>query len=138
MPGKKKKKRGKKKPREAVKRDLVFKTFQEDYAVITKKLGDRRMLVKTSDMTADIMAVIPGRFRKRCWFDIGDLCLISRREFQDAKVDIVHKYTVDERRALCQCGEIPQMFANAGVDISAPADDLENGENAFEFSFDEI
>jgi translation initiation factor 1A len=134
MPGKKKKKKKHKKPREAVKRELVFKNFQEEYAIITKKLGDRRMMVKTPD-SAEVMAIIPGRFRKRCWFDIGDLCLISFREFQVDKVDIVYKYTSDERRSLCRTGEIPPSFTTAG---GAAETTQSVEEDAFEFSFDDI
>tara|TARA_B110000285_G_scaffold225862_1_gene284740 strand:- start:5887 stop:6297 length:411 start_codon:yes stop_codon:yes gene_type:complete len=136
MPGKKKTKK-KKKPREAVKRDLVFKNFQEEYAIISKKLGDRRMLVQMPDMGPEKMAIIPGRFRKRCWFDVGDLCLVSFREYQDDKVDIVHKYTPEERRHLCNHGEIPIAFAASGAaDPDAEAGPTEN--DAFEFTFEEI
>ena len=80
MPGKKKKKSHKKHAGGEAKRDLVFKNFQEEYAVITKKLGDRRMMVQMPDMKTEKMGIIPGRFRKRCWFDIGDLCLVSFRK----------------------------------------------------------
>ena len=134
--GKKKSKKNKKKTQPSVKRNLVFKTFQEEYAVITKKLGDRRMMVKMPDMGAEIMAIIPGRFRKRCWFDIGDLCLVSQREFQENKVDIVHKYTPDERRELCRLGEIPSTFVSASADVANGDENMED--DAFEFAFDDI
>ena len=117
------------------KRSLVFKTFQEDYAIITQKLGDRRMMVKLADMGADIMGIIPGRFRKRCWFDIGDLCLVSQREFQEGKVDIVYKYTPDERRELCRLGEIPPTFSSTMPELG---DDANEQDDAFEFAFDDI
>ena len=134
--GKKKSKKNKKKTQPSVKRNLVFKTFQEEYAVITKKLGDRRMMVKMPDMGAEIMAIIPGRFRKRCWFDIGDLCLVSQREFQENKVDIVYKYTPDERRELCRLGEIPATFVSASADAANGDENMED--DAFEFAFDDI
>lgn len=136
MPAKKKKKTKHKKPRESVKRDLVFKTFQEEYALVTKKLGDRRMLVQMPGSASETMAIIPGRFRKRCWFDIGDVCLISQREFQEGKVDIIYKYTADEARELCRVGEIPAQFAAPSDDIVGGDDDI--APDAFEFSFDEI
>jgi len=135
MPGKKKKKSHKKRAGGEAKRDLVFKNFQEEYAVITKKLGDRRMMVQMPDMKTEKMGIIPGRFRKRCWFDIGDLCLVSFREYQDNKVDIVHKYTPDERRYLHRADEIPIAFAS-GADASTDVGPTE--EDAFEFTFDEI
>jgi initiation factor 1A len=136
MPKKNKKKKNKK-PRETVKRELVFKRFQEEYAMITKKLGDRRMLVKMPGSNVETMAIIPGRFRKRCWFNIDDLCLISQREFQDSKVDIVYKYTAEEARELCRMGEIPAQFASANA-AETLAEDETGMTDAFEFSFDEI
>ena len=138
MPAKKKKKKRHKKPRAAVKRALVFKTFQEEYAVITKKLGDRRMLVQMPGSGSETMGIIPGRFRKRCWFDIGDVCLVSQREFQEGKVDIIYKYTSDEARDLCRVGEIPAQFASHSDDIAATVGEEDTTPDAFEFVFDEI
>tara|TARA_Y100000389_G_scaffold204807_2_gene259803 strand:+ start:2357 stop:2770 length:414 start_codon:yes stop_codon:yes gene_type:complete len=136
--GKKKSKKNKKKTQPSVKRNLVFKTFQEEYAVVTKKLGDRRMMVKMADMGTETMGIIPGRFRKRCWFDIGDLCLVSQREFQDNKVDIVYKYTPDERRELCRVGEIPPAFVSASADVGNGNENENMEDDAFEFAFDDI
>ena len=120
------------------KRALVFKQFQEEYAVITKKLGDRRVLLTMSDMATEIMGIIPGRFRKRCWFDVGDLCLVSFREFQDEKVDIIYKYNADERRELVGVGEIPAAFQSCSNGVVVDGETNDEVEDAFEFSFDEI
>jgi translation initiation factor 1A len=45
--------------------------------------------------------------RKRVWINIGDIVLVSLREFQDSKADIIHKYTPDEARSLKAYGELP-------------------------------
>ena len=110
-----KKKGGKKKGKGSQtteKRPITLKGDMEEYAKITKTLGNRRMTVVLPD-TSEIMALIPGRFRKRCWMSIGDVVLISRRNFQDTKVDIVHKYNSDEHRKLFKEGEIPAFFLDA-------------------------
>jgi translation initiation factor 1A len=137
-----KKKRSKKNTKNrgdtTTKRALVFKQFQEEYAIITKKLGDRRVLLTMSDMTTEIMGIIPGRFRKRCWFDVGDLCLVSHREFQDGKVDIIYKYNPDERRELVSVGEIPPAFQSCANGIVVDKDANDNVDDTFEFSFDDI
>lgn len=130
-----KKKKSKKKHKNTsgeVKRDLVFKTFQEEYAIITKKLGDRRVLVQLACGGAEIMGIIPGRFRKRCWFNIGDLCLVSHREFQDKKVDILYKYTPQEMRQLVNLGEISGKFS------AQTAEEQDNEDEDFAFDFDDI
>ena len=75
----KKGKNGKTAGEPAEKRLLVMKEDMEEYAKILKPLGDRRMTVVLPD-SSESMAIIPGRFRKRCWMLVGDLVLVSRRE----------------------------------------------------------
>jgi translation initiation factor 1A len=50
---------------------------------------------------------IRGQMRKRVWITVGDIVLVSLREFQDSKADIIWKYTPDEARSLKAYGEIP-------------------------------
>ena len=90
-------------------RILTLKEDMEEYAKIMKTLGDRKMMVVLSD-GSERLAIIPGRFRKRCWMTVGDVVLIGQREFQDNKVDILHKYNIDERAQLFKLKEIPDFF----------------------------
>ena len=76
---------------------------------MTKMLGDRRIMVRLPDHT-EKMAIIPGRFRKRCWMKAGDVLLASYREFQNDKLDIIYKYTPEEARKLVNYKEIPSFF----------------------------
>ena len=140
----KNKKRGKnaknKKGASEQKRAIEFKEAMQDYVVMTKMLGDRRILVKLAD-GSEKMAIIPGRFRKRCWMKVGDVLLASWREFEDTKLDIIHKYNSDEVRHLVNYEEIPSFFLDVGsgateivhkdLGITFTNDDRE-------FSFDEI
>ena len=120
----KNKKKGKKRPKQnTVKRQLTFKENMQEYAKITKLLGDRRLMVVLPD-GSEIMAIIPGRFRKRLWMKIGDVILIARRGFQEDKTDVIHKYTQDEVRKLINMYEIPSTFVKS-VDIS----DIKEDEN---------
>ena len=41
------------------------------------------------------------------WVNQGDVILVGLRDFQDAKADVIMKYTVDESRQLKQMGELP-------------------------------
>ena len=120
----KNKKKGKKRPKQnTVKRQLTFKENMQEYAKITKLLGDRRLMVVLPD-GSEIMAIIHGRFRKRLWMKIGDVILIARRGFQEDKTDVIHKYTQDEVRKLINMYEIPSTFVKS-VDIS----DIKEDEN---------
>ena len=42
------------------------------------------------------------------WINNGDIILLSLREFEDGKADVIQKYTPDEARALKQYGELPE------------------------------
>jgi len=111
----KKKKGNKNKNQTPIKRELVFAEDMQEYCLIDKLLGDRRVNLTLTDGTNQ-MGIIPGRFRRRCWMKVGDLVLASQREFQDGKLDIVYKYNSDEKKRLQQLDEIPRSFINTGED----------------------
>ena len=83
----------------------------EEYGKVTKVLGNKRLMIILPDGT-EIMGIIPGRFRKNCWIGLGDVVLVSRRDFQESKVDVVHKYEKDEPHRLLTVGEIPLFFVD--------------------------
>lgn len=128
-----KKKGGKKKPVNNEKRSLVYKDDMQEYGIMTKMLGDRRIMVMLVDKT-EIMAVIPGRFRKRCWMKAGDTLIVSRREFQESKWDVCYKYNEDEVRIMVRKDELPSFFLDTQTDNSGSIESyIEfNGENNLE------
>lgn len=40
------------------------------------------------------LAHIRGKMRKKVWINQGDIILLSLRDFQDDKADVIQKYTV--------------------------------------------
>lgn len=42
------------------------------------------------------------------WINQGDIILIGLRDYQDAKADVILKYTPDEARNLKTYGEFPE------------------------------
>jgi len=124
------KKGGKKKNKKnsgpvGTKRVLIYKGDMEEYAQMTKMLGDRRIIVMLPDKT-ETMAIIPGRFRKRCWIKVGDVLILSRRDFQDAKLDVIYKYNDEETRRLAKENEIPEFFLDASMPDGGRDNDDEN------------
>ena len=107
------------------KRVLIYKGDMEEYAQMTKMLGDRRIIVMLPDKT-EIMAIIPGRFRKRCWIKVGDVMIISRRDFQESKLDVIYKYNDDETRRLAKENEIPEFFLEASMPDGVRDNDDDN------------
>ena len=88
------------------KRELVFKDELQEYAQVTKMLGNARVEAFCFDGVSRLCQ-IRGQMRKRVWINVGDIVLVSLREFQDSKADIIWKYTPDEARSLKAYGELP-------------------------------
>jgi hypothetical protein len=47
-------------------------------------------------------------FYLKVWINQGDIILISLRDYQDAKADVILKYTTEEARNLKTYGELPE------------------------------
>lgn len=59
------------------------------------------------------------------WINQGDIILIGLRDYQDAKADVILKYTPDEARNLKTYGEFPES-----VGINEP---IANDDDNIEF-----
>lgn len=49
------------------------------------------------------------------WINQGDIILLSLRDFQDDKADVIQKYTTDEARNLKAYGELPGKLVKGTV-----------------------
>tara|TARA_B100001094_G_scaffold120353_2_gene116081 strand:+ start:2201 stop:2614 length:414 start_codon:yes stop_codon:yes gene_type:complete len=87
------------------KRQIIYKTEGQEYALITKMLGNGRCECKCYDGRTRL-GHIRGKMHKRVWISIGDTVLVSLREYQDEKADIIHKYTSEETKTLISYSEI--------------------------------
>jgi translation initiation factor 1A len=54
------------------------------------------------------------------WISVGDVVLVSLREFQNEKCDIILKYTPEEVRQLKAQEEIPE-----NIEVNENNDDIE-------------
>ncbi|KAJ1843049.1 Translation initiation factor 1A [Coemansia sp. RSA 2708] len=102
-------KRGKSDASGQDKRELVFKDEEQEYAQVTKVLGNGRMEVQCFDeKNKKRLAHIRGAMRKKVWINMGDFVLVALRDFQDAKCDIVLRYSEDEVANLRKAGQLPE------------------------------
>ena len=99
----------KKKKTQAEDRECRFKDESEEYAQIIKILGDGRFQCKCADGIERI-AHVRVKMRKRIWLANGDIILVSLREFEPEKCDVVEKYKEKEVAKLKNAGEIPDSF----------------------------
>lgn len=92
---------------EESKRELEFKEEGQEYAQVVRMLGNGRAECFCYDGVTRL-GHIRGKMRKKVWVTAGDIVLVGKRDFQDEKVDIIHKYSADEARNLKQYGELPE------------------------------
>ena len=91
------------------KRELLFQEDGQVYGQVTKLLGNSRIQVMCLD-EKEWLCHIWGKMKNRVWIAVGDLVLVSNREFEADKGDIIHKYMPDEVKELKKHGEIPESL----------------------------
>jgi len=114
-----------------MKRELIFKEDGQEYAQVTKMLGNGRLEAMCFDGTKRLCH-IRGKLRKKVWINTTDIILLGLREFQDGRADVILKYTADEARNLKSYGEFPESvkinetvdFAGGDVDDDIEFDDV--------------
>ncbi|CDR47425.1 CYFA0S32e00188g1_1 [Cyberlindnera fabianii] len=104
------------------KRELILREEGQEYAQITKMLGNGRVEASCFDGIKRL-AHIRGKLRKKVWMGQGDIILVSLRDFQDDLCDVVHKYNADEARALKSQGELPESAKINETDTFGDGDD---------------
>ena len=115
-----------------MKRELTFKEDGQEYAQVTRMLGNGRLEAFCFD-GVNRLCHIRGKLRKRVWIGVGDIVLLGLREFQDQKADIILKYDGDEARQLKSYGELPDTVQiNAGAEAM---DGAEFGDSDDNFDF---
>ncbi|KAG0168056.1 Translation initiation factor 1A [Apophysomyces sp. BC1034] len=119
---------------EGSKRELIFKEEGQEYAQVTKMLGNGRVEAQCFDGVRRL-AHIRGKLRKKVWINQGDIVLISLREYQDEKADVLLKYNADEARSLKSYGELPDTTK---INETETFGGEEDDEVEFDFDIDEI
>lgn len=102
---------------------IYLKMAGQEYAQVVKMLGNGRCECFCFDGVTRL-GHIRGKMRKKVWITAGDIVLVGKRDFQDEKVDIVHKYSADEARNLKQYGELPETarINETAVDMAMAGD----------------
>ena len=89
----------------------------EEYAHVIKMLGNCRVSLLTNTGKESI-GIIRGTLRKftnRIIIEKGDIVVISKRGYQDNKVDIVHKYNREQIQTLISEKKISNTLLNSYI-----------------------
>lgn len=118
-------------------RELIFSEDGQAYARIVKTLGDSRFECECFELNENKIAHVRGVFKRRLWMGVGDIILVSFRDFDPKKCDIIHKYNYDEALSLKSFGEIPN-----NINLHATTLDIFNNDkddsNDIAFEFEDI
>jgi len=120
-----KRKKGKKQVQED--RELTYKGESEEYAQVIKILGDGRFECNCADGVKRV-AHVRGKMRKRIWIANGDIILVSLRDFEPEKCDVVEKYKEKEVAKLKKAGKIPDSMV---LPSSSEADEEKEEKNDY-------
>ena len=100
--------------------ELVTADEMQVYGMVTRSLGDKRFECICNDHVTR-QCKIRGKFRGRLFVNVHDILLISLREEEDDKADIIQKYSPDEVHELQKMGEFTDR------DFQTETDEAEGG-----------
>lgn len=86
----------------------------EEYGLVKKMLGNCRVSLLCNN-GQEVVGVIRGtmrKFNKRVLIEKGDIVVISKRDYQNNKVDIVHKITPDQHSAILESEHFSNILKN--------------------------
>ena len=71
-------------------------------------------VTRPEEVKKEQIARIRGSIRKRCRIEVGNVILVSLREFEERKVDIIHAYKSDDVNTLRRQNKLPKskIFEN--------------------------
>jgi len=82
------------------KTELNMASDGQIYALVKKKVGGSRISVECSD-SIERSAIIPGKFFRRIWINVGDILLCDlNRDGDDSVCYVNHKYTSKDANLL--------------------------------------
>ena len=104
--------RKKKSHSESINRQLIFKEDGQEYGYINSLLGNKHCQVKLKTGNV-VLGIIRGNMKKSTSrINKDDVVLVSLRDYQESKVDIIHVYNLNETKNLIAYEEIDEEFVN--------------------------
>ena len=104
-------KKQKKVPNDGQERALVLKNVLDlqEYGHVIKAYGNGRYEVSCFDGKTRLAHARGNLKKKKVFIKVGDIIILSLREFEDNKCDILYQYNPKEIKILKKMGEIPDI-----------------------------
>ena len=96
-------------------RKLILKDDDQEYCQVLRLLGNCRIEGQCFDGKIRLCN-IRGSMRKKMWIKVGDIVIVSLRDFEDNKCDIIYLYKNEEVKKLIKLGDLPEHVDNDNND----------------------
>lgn len=110
--------------------DDLIKGPGEDYAYVQDKFGDGRFRVICYDKVTRL-GIVRGKIKNSCRMLRGSLALVSIRDYEDAKCDIIYEYLPDDIDKLLKNNIISESFIKNGT---LKSENIENNYDDIKFT----
>lgn len=101
--------------------DDLKKINGQEYAHVTEKYGDGRYNLICYDKVTRL-GIMRGKLKRYARLDRGGFVLVSLRDFEDNKCDIVEVYKEDDIEKLISAREVSSSFVKEGKLIESSKD----------------
>jgi translation initiation factor 1A len=93
-------------------RELELPDSCQEFAIVQEMLGNGRVRIMCEDKLSRVGRICGSmrRYKSKVLIEIGDLVIISKRDYEKDKVDIIHKYALDEANKLTYEGYLPEYL----------------------------
>ena len=105
-------------------RAIDFATKDQVYGETIKILGNGRFIIKCYNNkpngefeSYELICSVRGKMRRRIYINLNDIVIVSLRDFQANRGDIVHKYTYEEINTLYKNKLIPSYTNKEEADV---------------------
>lgn len=94
------------------KRDLIYPEEGQEFGFVQDMLGNGRVNVICEDGTKRVGRIRGSmrKFKHKVIINTGDIILVSVREYENDKVDVIYKYSYEEANYLSYHGELPEKI----------------------------
>lgn len=122
-------------------RPMEYITEDQNYGLVLRVLGNGRFLVRCYPQNIDnienskeLVCSVRGKMRRRIYVNLNDIVIVSLRDFQADKGDIIHKYTYDESNILKKKNLIPEIENSLEkTEVNFEEDSISESEDNIEY-----
>ena len=98
--------------RDEKKRDIVYPDDGQEYAYVQELMGNGRLKAFCEDGNVRVGRIRGNmrNYKHKVIINRGDIILVSKRDYEPDKLDVIHKYSFEEANKLARQKELPEAI----------------------------